>query len=283
MEIFDMDRSDLSYLPGAEFAFGSRDKGRGGGDSAARADLPDEPVESGGGTKIRRLIAGQLYFGLEARALHAGAQRVLARIAAQAPAQARIDIRSLGHDFCLDDAATWTLVRALLAARLVYPDGTGGYPPTARFREYAVACVVAPLSRARAKTLVAKANETAERINASWAQNPYQIEEIAVSGSYISRCDPLPELSLWLVLRKRPETRGRRPSLPKDEALHQIVAAIKAISSFVVVRVVADRQAVQRPFNLIYEGGEHTMDHPGATWEKLREWGASIGHRLVSK
>jgi hypothetical protein len=161
-------------------------------------------------TKYRRLIADQRYFGLGALALHDGANRMLARIAAQAPQPGRIDVRSLADDFRLDTAASWTLLRAFLVGGLVHPDGTGSYRPTTRFREYALACVIIPLSRARARTLVGRAKERVASINAGAIQNPYRIQALAIAGSYMSRCDPLPELSLWLVLEERSEVPGRR-------------------------------------------------------------------------
>jgi hypothetical protein len=231
------------------------------------------------------LIADQRYFGLDALSLQAGAGRVLARVAARAPRQVRLDIHSMAEDFRLDAAATLTLLKALLMGGLLQPDGPDAFRPTPRFREYATACVVKPLSRARARTLIGRANELAAQINVGWTRNPYQIQTLAVSGSYMSRRDPLPELSLWLVLRRRPETRGQRwrPSLTEEIALREIVAAMKSLSSFVVVHAAADRETVPRPFGLVFEADEDGMDHPAPTWEKLRGWSASLGRRLVSR
>ena len=107
----------------------------------------------------------------------------------QPPEQARIDVRSLGEAFHLDAPASWELLRALLMGGLLYPDGSGGYLPTRHFREYALASVVAPLSRTRAKALIDRACELAARINADWVGNPLQIWTVAVSGSYMSRLD----------------------------------------------------------------------------------------------
>lgn len=282
-------RSERSPILGPKSRSGARDgrhDGRGyRARATTRADVPAEAAGPPDATKIRRLIADQRYFGLDALALHAGAARVLARLAAQAPRQLRLDIGSLGEDFRLDAAATSALVKALLIGGLLQPDGTGAYRPTARFREYAAACVVRPLSRARARTLIGRANELAAQINAGWNRNPYQIQTLAVSGSYMSRRDPLPELSLWLVLRRRPAVRGRgwRPSLTKEVALREIVAAMKALSSFVIVHLAPDKQAVPRPFSLLFDLGEDETDHPVPAWEKLREWSASISRRLVPR
>lgn len=259
-----------------------RQDGGGAGTRNTAASLPTEAAGPICAAKIRRLIADQRYFGLDALAFHAGAGRVLAR---QAPRQAGLDIGSLGEDFGLDATATAALVRALLMGGLLQPDGTGAYRPTPRLREYAAAFVVKPLSRARARTLLGRANELAARINADWTRNPYQIQTVAASGSYMSRRDPLPDLSLWLVLRRRPEVRGRRwkASLSKDAALGHIVAALKALSSFVVVHLVADRQALPRPFSLVFDADEDETDHTAPAWERLRDWSASISRRLGSR
>ena len=251
--------------------------------AAAKAEVPADAAAAAVAPKTRRLIDGQRYFGLDALALHAGAGRVLERLAAQTPHHLRLDVRSLAEDFRLDAGATSTLLTALLVGGLMQPDGAGAYRPTRRFREYAAACVVKPLSRARAKTLVGRANQLAAKINADWTKNPYQIQKIAVSGSYMSRCDPLPELSLSLVLRRRVQVRGRRwrPSLTQKIALRQIAGAMKALSSFVVVHLTADVQAIPRPFSFAFAADEGQVDHPMPPWEKLRAWSASIGRRLA--
>ena len=246
---------------------------------------PDRLIASRGAGNVRRLVADQRYFGLEARALHAGAERVLTRVSAQAPEQARVDVHMLGEDFRLDAPATRALLQALLTGGLLYPDGNGGYRPTRRFREYALACVVAPLSRARAKALIDRVCGLAAHINADWTSNPLRIKVVAVSGSYMSRRDQLADLSLWLVLRRRPETRARhwRPSMSKDDALRQILEPIHALSSFIVVRIVADRQVVRRPFSVVFQANEDVVEPSVPTWERFRDWGVSISRRLASR
>jgi hypothetical protein len=237
-----------------------------------------------GGASARRLVADQVYFGLQARALRAGAERALERIAAH-PEQPQVDLHSLGADFRLEAAASLTLLRALVAGELLHPDGTGGYRPTARFREYALACVVAPLSRARAKALIDAACELAARINADWTRNRFRIKAIAVSGSYMSGRDTLPELSLWIVVRPREEVRPRhaRHSLSRSDAAHQILTAVKAVSSFIHARIVEDREDVRRPFSVVFEAREDIVDSSVPAWERVRSWGASISRRLAAR
>jgi hypothetical protein len=108
------------------------------------------------GKSGRRLISDQQYFGLEAGVLRSGAKRTLARVTDRASA-ASIDVRSLGADFHLDGPGSAALLSEFLAGGMLYPDGTGSYRPTRLFREYALASVVAPLARERAKALVERA------------------------------------------------------------------------------------------------------------------------------
>jgi len=236
--------------------------------------------------KLLRLLANERYFGLEALALRAGMQRALKRMSTQAPEQARITARSLGEDFCLDAPASGKLLHAFLAGGLIFADDRGGcYRPTERFREFALARVVVPLSRARAKELIATACRVATRINADWDRNPFLIETIVVSGSYMSRRDPLQELLLWLVLRRRPQMRARnwKPWVSKGDALRQILAKVKALSSFIVVRIVSDKQNVPRPFSVVFQASEHMIDSSMPAWERVRDWSASISRRLGSR
>lgn len=251
---------------------------------APMVETPGTPSASQGTPTTRRLVVDQLYFGVEARAFHAGAERMLKRISAHASERARINVRTLGEDFRLDGAASWALLRALVGAKLLHPEGAGSYVATARFREYALASVVMPLSRARAKALIEEVGAIAARINADWNRNPYVIKLVAVSGSYMSRRDRLPELSLWVVLRRRlPLQRRRRSTAQKDTAMRRIVAEVCAPSSFIRLRLVRDKQEVQRPFSVVYQTNEGVIEPSGPAWEKLRDWGASISRRLAAR
>jgi len=199
--------------------------------------------------------------------------------------QARIDVRSLGEAFRLDAPASGELLSALLMGGLLYPDGNGGYLPTRHFREYALACVVAPLSRRRAKALIDRACVLAARINADWVGNPLQIGTMLVSGSYMSRVEQLSELSLWLFLHRRRDAPSHcaASSLSKDDALRQILDPMKALSSFMVVRIVADKQAVPRPFSVAFQANEAVIDSSPPPRGRFRDWSASITRRLASR
>jgi hypothetical protein len=237
------------------------------------------------GVKARRLVADQKYFGLEAGLFRTGAGRALARLSGQPPERARIDTHSLGHDFLLDSAASAALLSELLAGGMLYPDGMGRYRPTRLFREYALASVVAPLQRERAKALLDRACALAATINSDWDQVPFRIAMMAVSGSYMTRRDQLPELSLSLGFCRRPEAPAPRPapSLSRDDGLRQVVDAMRTLSSFIVVRVVIDRKAVQRPFSVVFEVGENVADSSVAGWDRFRDWSASVTRWLAVK
>jgi hypothetical protein len=250
--------------------------------STAILGSPDGSMAPDDIARPRRLVADRSYFGLEAQALRAGAERSLARLSAVLPGQARIDVRSLGEDFDLDAAASSALQREFLLGGMLHPDGAGGYLPTRLFRQYALACVVAPLSRARAKALIDRACGLAARINTDWALNPYQIKMVAVSGHYMSQRDQLSELSLSLVVGRRREVRssGSAAPLAKDEALRQIVDALTALSSFIVVRIVADGQTVPRPFSVVFRRSNDVVEAPAPPVGRIRAWSALISRRL---
>ena len=239
---------------------------------------------SGAGSTPRKLIAHQRYFGLEARVFHAGAERMLKRIGAQRPRQARIDVRSLSEDFGLDAPKSAALLRAFLAGGLLYPDGGGGYEASERFRVYALAQVVVPLTHAQAKAVINAACQVAEDIDAAADRNPILIETMAVSGAYTNSHDLLAELSLWLVLRRRPRpgTQRSAPLPGKNDACRQIEAKMRGLSPVLVVRIVSDKRQVERPFTVVFQAKDEVSEPPRRAWERLRDWGASLGRRPVS-
>ncbi len=245
----------------------------------------DRQIKSRDVKSARRLISDQQYFGLEAGELRAGAKRALARVTGphirgvHRCAQSR-------RDFRLDGTAAPALLSAFLAGGMLYPDGIGRYRPTRLFREYALASVVAPLARERAKALVDRACALlAASVNADWDNVPFQIEMMAVSGSYMSRRELLPELSLSLVLCPRPVSRKSRPGsmLSEDEGLRRVLDAMRALSSFIVVRIAVDRSGVQRPFSVVFQIDQNLMDAPVGGWDRFREWSASVTRWLAVK
>lgn len=246
------------------------------------SDIRSPQAASETGTRVRKLFVHQRYFGLGAQALHDGADRTVKR--ASGPGnETRINARTLSEDFRLDAAAGGTLLRAFLMEGVLYPDGNGGYHITERLREYALARVIEPLPRARAKALIRSACEIAVVVNRDVEGSPLMVDTIAVSGSYMSRWNLLTDLCLWLVLRRRSRQAARhgKPSLGTNEAVHQIRAAMKELSPFIVVRVVQDKQDMERPFTVVFQAKEELVDPSLPAWEKLRDWRALIGRHAA--
>jgi len=230
--------------------------------------------------RVKRLIAGRLYFGLDASVLHAGAERLLERVAAAKPQPCPIDKRVLAEHFGIAATASSALLTEFLMAGLLQPDGNGCYAPTPLLKDYATACVVMPLTRERARALVERVGALAARVNGKWTRNAFLIDAVAVTGSYMSRRNPLDDLSLWLIVRRRSERRGARGETPlaRDPDVRRIGAAMKAISSFIHVRVATDRQAVERPFAIVFQADEAAVETRAPTlvtwWERAV---ASVG------
>jgi hypothetical protein len=236
--------------------------------------------------KGRRLIADQQYLGLPANALRGGAARTLARLSSHPAGQAWIDLRNLGDDFHLDAGPSAALLSAMLAGGMLYPVGAGRYHPTRQFREYALATVVAPLPRERARGLIDRACKLAARINAEWNHLPFQIEMMAVSGSYMTRRDQLTDLVLSLALHRRSVSKTANSAvLPsKDDASRKIVDALQGLSSFIVLRIVSDRTKVQRPFSVVFQAGAIAPEAPAERWDdRLRDWSASFTRWFAAK
>jgi hypothetical protein len=237
--------------------------------------------------KIRTLISNQLYFGLEPLAFRRGAGRALARVAKLPPERARVNAQTVGKDFRLDSAAAHTLVDAFVAKALLQPDPAraGEYRLTDRFAEFALARVVPPLPRMRAKELLDQACKLAAKINAEWTHNPLMIHMIAVSGSYMSRNNRIADLTLWPVLKRRSEVSVRpfSASITKADGAAEISSALRGLSSFIVVRMVADKTTIERPFAVPFrhDYGDRMTSTPstGRFWG----WGFSLRRQLIGR
>jgi len=230
---------------------------------------------------IRKLVWEQLQFGLEPSAFRRGAARALARVAGRSREEARVTIEELREDFRLDAARAEALLRALVERRLL--EGAADRPDyrlTERFREFALARVVPALDRARAKRLIARAGTLAAQINAKWTRNPFVIAMIAVSGDYMSRNRKLPELNLWLIIRPRTPSRSSVWGLSssRGDAARHIREAVRALSSFIVVRMVTDDKSVPRPFTIVFRAEDTPAAPP--IFVVLREWSDSVRRRI---
>jgi hypothetical protein len=237
------------------------------------------------GSKSPRLVADRDYFGIEAEALRAGAERTLARLSRLSPEEHRIDVRTLSEDFRTDQAGAAVLLSAFLAGGLLHPNGAGAYLPTRHFRQCALARVVAPMTRDRAKSVLDRACKLAEQINKEWTRNPYRIKTIVVSGGYMTRRKQLSELSLSLGLSKRQQARagGSTTAQARDEAGRQIVQAMSNLSSFINVRIVSERHAVPRPFSVVFQADHFVNETSAPAWGRFLDWSSALTRRLASR
>ena len=231
------------------------------------------------------MVADRQYFGLEAEKLRAGAERTIARLSKQSPDKQRIDVHTLSQDFETDPAGAAVMLSAFLAGGLLHPNGAGAYLPTRSFRQCAVSCVVAPMTRERAKSVIDRACKLAENINKDWTRNPFQIKSIVVSGSYMSRRKELPELSLSLGLIRRHDTRATGPtsSQDRDEGGRQIAHAMSELSSFVTVRIISERHSVPRPFSVVFQAEEFVNETSAPAWGRLLDWSSALTRKLASR
>ena len=237
------------------------------------------------GSKSPRLVADRQYFGLDAEVLRSGAERTLERLSKQSPDEQRIDVHTLAADFRTDAAGAAVLLSTFLAGGLLHPNGAGAYLPTRHFRQCALSCVVAPMTRDRAKSVIDRACQLAEQINKEWTRNPFRIKTIVVSGSYMSRRKELAELSLSLGLSRRQEARASATlsTQDRDEAGRQIVHAMSKLSSFVTVRIVSERHAVPRPFSVVFQAESFVEETSAPAWGRLLDWSSALSKRLASR
>ena len=209
--------------------------------------------------KSRTLVADRRYFGLDALSLRNAASRVAARIAGLPPERARVRGAFLRQDFGVNTVDGRVLLDEMCATGLLARPGgpTSDFLVTPKLIEFATARVVEPLSRARAKLLVARACELADRVNRDLARNPLEIVMVVPYGSYLAREQRMDELPLALVVRARPESRRARWNrMSKSEGARGMREVFGELSSFVRVRLVTGLDAVPRPFTVAWQSDD---------------------------
>ncbi len=236
--------------------------------------------------RIRTLVSNQLYFGLDPLHLRRGAARTVSRIFGLSPERALVNAQSLAEDFRLDEASGDALVHALAAEGLLQEEAgsPGNYHLTLRFHEFAQARVTAPLDRTQARQLIDRACQLTVRINADRTWNPMMIDMMAVSGSYMSRSDDISNLKLWPVVKARAEVRPRRfgPPMTKAEGSSEIRAALRALSPFILVHLVTDTAAVERPFSVPFRAYDDMIASSVAS-ARLLAWSSSLRRQLTGR
>jgi hypothetical protein len=234
--------------------------------------------------KIRTLVSNQPCFGLEPLLFRRGAGRALARVARLQPEQARVNAQTLREDFRLEPAAGEALLHALVAGGLLQPEPgrASDYRLTERFHEFALARVVPPLRRAYAKQLLEQACGLAAQINADWTRNPFLVDMVAVSSSYMRRSNKVADLILWPVVKARSQLRVRRfrPSLTEADGVSEIHAALRALSSYILVYIVTDTDPIERPFSVPFRADED-MEVSSRPMARFWGWSSSIRRQLT--
>ena len=207
-------------------------------------------------SRKRTLVADRRYFGMDPISLRAAATRIATRVAGLPAERARVRGAFLRQDFNLDTVEGRNLIDDMCAGGLLVPTAgqASDYLVTPRLVEYATARIVEPLPRAKAKLLVARAGELAERVNREWARNPLEVAMVVPHGVYLSREHTLDELPIALVVRARPETRRARWNrMSKAEGASGLRETFAELSSFVRPHLVTALDAVPRPFTVAWQ------------------------------
>lgn len=227
------------------------------------------------------LFTHRHYFGLDARAFHAGANRLLART--KAGPDATFTVGAMAEDFAIDLTTSLRVLKALLADHLVERCTPTTYQPTPRFHRYARARVTHPLPRTRARTVLGRLCELSTCINADWPRNAFLVDALIVSGDYVKHVDKLESLSVSVVLRPRPRGPSRLLGRNKDGrgSVREIVSALGVVSPYVSLRVTSDKQLLKKPFIVIFQDREG-FDLTSSPWRELRALGRRLGRRVRS-
>lgn len=208
--------------------------------------------------KAMTLVARHLYFGMDPLRLRDAANRVLARVPEDKVANASVPIEALVEDLRLTDQASRAIVEEMVQDGLLKrltPTGPY-YGITTRFREIARARIIEPLEREQAQMLLTHCTELADQFNRTAIRNKYEIEAVAVFGSYMSRNRGLAELELALTGRRRAP--GQRNFIGRATAQTEGTDRIRDLferqSGFIKVHFFKRLTDVPRPFSVIFKG-----------------------------
>lgn len=206
---------------------------------------------------VFQLVTRHLYFGVDAMQLHNSAERVLMRVHGQPPDRATVGLDTLAQDFRLSTRESLTMVDQMVQKGLLERGNPNSaeYGITDKFRLYANARIVDPLPRVRAQLLLTHMADLAAHFNRKATRNKYEIEMLAVYGSYMSREPELPELSLGVTGRRRsPDARHVAGRATVHTGGHeQIRELFEKLSSFAQIRFFHRLQDIPRPFSVIFK------------------------------
>lgn len=203
------------------------------------------------------LVTNRLYCGLDATQLRNAAGRVISRLEGVAEEVATIRLDALVEDFRVSAAASRTMVERMVRAGFLRPVANGAveYALTDKFRLCAHAQIVEPMPRSRAKMLLDHVVEVAQDFNRTASNNKYEIERIAVHGTYMTRAPMLPEVALGITGRRRhavaPPVAGRA-TVPV-EGRQRIRTMFETQSAYLEIEFFRRQEDVPRPFSVIFK------------------------------
>jgi hypothetical protein len=203
---------------------------------------------------VFQLVTRHLYFGVDAMRLRNSAERVLTRVHGRPPENATVGLDTLARDFQLSPRESLTMVDQMVRGGLLERrQPSDEYAITDKFRLYAQARIVEPLPRSRAQLLLNHMTDLAEHFNRTAARNKYEIEVLAVYGSFMSREPELPDLPIGVTGRRRVVERpiAGRATAPTG-GHEQIRTLLEDLSSFVHVKFFRQLQDIPRPFSVFF-------------------------------
>lgn len=207
--------------------------------------------------KTMTLVARHLYFGMDPLRLRDAANRVLARLPEDTSISATVRMDALVEDLRLTPSASRAIVKEMVENGVLTklaPTGSS-YGITTRFREIARARIIEPLEREQAQLLLAHCAELAEQFNRTAIRNKYEIEAIAVFGSYMTRNKGIAELEIGITGRHRAPGQKNmfgRATTP-TEGTDRIRTLFEKQSGFLEVHFFKRLSDVPRPFSVIYK------------------------------
>jgi hypothetical protein len=206
------------------------------------------------------LVRKRLYFGMDPLRLREAANRVLMRVPEDVTQPAVVRFDALAEDFLLGARAGRAAVDEMVEEGFLQrqPTQRDAYNLTDRFRAVARARIIEPLPRAQAQELVARFKQMAAHFNRTAARNRYEIEALAVFGSYMSTQDDLPELAIGVAGRRRsPEERPRfGRATTQSDGTAQLRALFESQSSYVQVTLLRRVHDAPRPFSVIFKADD---------------------------
>ena len=203
------------------------------------------------------LVTRRLYFGLDAHSLRDGSGRLLARIGDIPHDRAVVRMDAIVEDFRVSAAASRGMVDQMVQDGLLQRLRPGAYEFTLtdKLRRIARASIIDPLPRTRAKMLLDHIADVSWHFNRTATNNKYEIEAVAVYGTYMSRDPVLTEITLGVTGRRRllPSKPPRGQAAQPLEGHERIRQLFEEQSEFVSVRFFQKIEDMPRPFSVVYK------------------------------